>query len=188
MGQSIGPRHKSPPVSDDALSRIIREHHSPLVKHVKGRVRSPSDAEDIVQETWIRLMARMTEAEEQGAIRNLRAFLYRVAGNLSIDHLRRRKVRAHLEMGSIDEDEALQVASQVPLADEVLISAEQQRAFEAALRTLPVRARKALLLSRVRGWTYPRIADELGVSLRTVSNDIERALTLCLSLLIEFRD
>ena len=172
----------SVPLSKDTLSRLIREHHAPLVDHVEGRVRSPSDAEDIVQETWLRAMARI-EAEDQGPIRNLRAFLYRIAGNLSIDHLRRGKVRAHLEAGSIDADEAQQVASQAPLADAVLIAAEQQRAFEKALRTLPVRARKVLLLSRVEGWSYPRIADELGISLRTVSNDIERALTLCLLLL-----
>ncbi|MBY8825219.1 RNA polymerase sigma factor [Sphingomonas colocasiae] len=176
------------PLADDALSRIIREHHAPLVTHVQGRVRSPGDAEDIVQETWIRAMARIAEEEEQGAIRNLRAFLYRIAGNLSIDHLRRRKVRAHLEAGSIDDEEALQVASQAPLADAALIAAEQQRAFEAALRGLPARARKVLLLSRVEGWTYPRIAEALGISLRTVSNDIERALALCLSQLIERED
>lgn len=175
-------------LSRDTLSRIIQEHHAPLMNHVRGRVRSPSDAEDIVQETWIRAIARMAEPEERGGIRNLRAFLYRVAGNLSIDHLRRRKARAHLESGSIDEGEALEVASQAPLADAALIAAEQQRAFEAALRALPARARKVLLLSRVEGWTYPRIADALGISLRTVSNDIERALTLCLALLAEQED
>jgi len=143
-----------------------------------------------VQETWIRAIARIAEAEteEQGPIRNLRAFLYRIAGNLSIDHIRRRKVRAHLEAASIDDGEAMQVASHAPLADAAMIVAEQQRMFEAALRTLPARARKVLVLSRVEGWTYPRIAGALGISLRTVSNDIERALALCLSLLAERED
>jgi len=178
----------SPALSKDALSRLIREHHAPLETHVRGRVRSHSDAEDIVQETWIRAIASLAEAEPERPIRNLRAFLYRIAGNLSIDHLRRRKVRAHLEAGAIDTPEALQVASTAPLADAVLIASEQQRDFEAALRKLPARARKALVLSRIEGWTYPRIAQALGVSLRTVSNDIERALTLCLLMLDDRAD
>jgi RNA polymerase sigma-70 factor (ECF subfamily) len=163
----------------------MRKHHAPLLKHVQGRVRSANDAEDIVQETWIRVITRLAEPEARAAVDNLRAFLYRIAGNLSIDHQRRRQVRAHLEAASIDEPEALQVASNIPLADAVLVAAEQRRAFEAALRTLPVRARRVLILSRVEGWTYPRIAEALGISVRTVSNDLERALSLCLMLLAE---
>lgn len=162
----------------------MREHQQALVASVEARVRSRSDAEDIVQEAWIRALAQIADEEAQAPIRSLKAYLHRIAANLSIDHLRRRKVRAHLEVASIDEA-ALQVASDAPLADELLIDAERQKMFETALRRLPARARRVLLLSRVDGWTYPRIAAKLGISLRTVSNDLELALAQCLSLLAE---
>lgn len=163
----------------------MREHQRGLVASVEARVRSRTDAEDIVQEAWIRALAQVAaEDEARTPIRSLKAYLHRIAANLTIDHLRRRKVRAHLEVASIDDD-ALQVASDVPLADAMLIEAERQRRFEAVLRRLPARARQVLLLSRVEGWTYPRIAAKLGISVRTVSNDLERAIAQCLTMLVE---
>ncbi len=151
---------------------------------------SRSDAEDIVQEAWIRALAQLAEAEggnggagpNRAPIRSLKAWLHRIAINLSIDHLRRRKVRAHLEAGSIDAA-ALEVAGDGPLPDARMIAEQQQKIFLDALRQLPVRARRVLVLSRVEGWTYPRIAAELNISVRTVSNDLERAIAQCLILL-----
>lgn len=161
------------------FSRLVKQHHAPLVSHVRSRVRSDHDAEDIVQETWIRAAA----AVQGGAIENVRAYLYRIAGNLSIDYLRRRKVRQHLEAGTADSVEAMAVAALQPAPDQQIIRQQQEAAFEAALRALPRRARQVLLLSRVEGWTYPQIAAHLGISLRTVSNDMERALASCLALM-----
>lgn len=171
-------------LNNHAFNRLVRDHQNALIHCVESRVRSRSDAEDIVQEAWIRALAQLEEAESQTPIRSLKAYLHRIAANLSIDHLRRRKVRAHLAAASLDEA-ALQVAADTPLADAVLIAAEQQRRFEAALRQIPSRARRVLLLSRIEGWTYPRIAEHLGISLRTVSHDLERALSQCLQLLVD---
>lgn len=167
------------------ITGAVREHQRALVASVEARVRSRTDAEDIVQEAWIRALAKVAaEDEARTPIRSLKAYLHRIVINLSTDHMRRRKVRAHLEAASIDSA-ALQVASEVPLAEAMLIEAEQQRRFEAMLRRLPARARQVLLLSRVEGWTYPRIAAKLGISVRTVSNDLERAIAQCLTLLVE---
>lgn len=171
-------------MSDRVLTRLVRTHHGELVSHVRGGLRSGNDAEDIVQETWIRA-GRVMDAEARGGpvIGNIRALLFRIAGNLSIDHLRRRRVRAHLEAGSIDTPGARNVASAEPLAEARILEREREAAFAAALRRLPPRARKVLVLSRVEGWTYPRIAQHLGISLRTVSNDMETALRGCLAML-----
>lgn len=171
-------------MSDRAFSRVVRTHHGELVSHVRGSIGSGNDAEDIVQETWIRA-SRVVAAEARGGpvIGNIRALLYRIAGNLSIDHLRRRRVRRHLEAESLDAVHAERVASSEPLAETRIIRREQQRAFAAALARLPARARRVLILSRIEGWTYPRIAEHLGISLRTVSNDMETALRCCLELM-----
>jgi RNA polymerase sigma-70 factor (ECF subfamily) len=164
---------------DRAFSRLVRQHHAPLVAHVRGSV--GADAEDIAQETWL----RAGEAVRGGTIANVRAYLFRIAGNLSIDHLRRRKVRAHLEAGSVDSVQALAVASPGLSPEQQLVRREREATFEAALAQLPHRARRVLLLSRVEGWAYPRIAAHLGISLRTVSNDLERALGACIALLAD---
>lgn len=171
-------------MSDPVLSRLVRAHHGELISHVRSNLRSGNDAEDIVQETWIRA-GRVLGADVCGGpvIANVRALLFRIAGNLSVDHLRKRRVRAHLEAASLDTPGALGAVAAEPLAEARLLQREQEAAFATALRRLPVRARKVLLLSRVEGWTYPRIADHLGISLRTVSNDMEAALRGCLAML-----
>lgn len=157
------------------MDRHFREHHRALVSHVRRKGAIADEAEDIVQETW----ARAAVAAETGAIRNLVAYLYRVAGNLSIDHLRRARVRAHLRL-DVAHPEAVEVACPAPIADEILIRAEAEIAFDAAISRLPIRARRILLLSRVEGWTYERISRHLGISERTVSNDLALAIHSCM--------
>lgn len=156
---------------------LIDLYHDELVSHVRGRLRSAAEAEDIVQETWVRASATLGE----GVIGNARAYLYRIAGNLTIDFLRRREV-AHRVHGAVLEDpEAAAVASPAPSAEQRLIDRQRQVAFEAVLAGLPVRCRQALLLSRIEGWTQARIAAHLGVSPNTVASDIRKALELCLA-------
>lgn len=137
-----------------------------------------------MQEVWIRALAQFSDAEPKTPIRSLKAYLYKIAANLSIDHIRRSKVRAHLGVSFLDE-RALEIATDTPQPDAHLLELEYQRQFEHALQQLPARARRVLVLSRVEGWTYPRIAAKLGISVRTVSNDLERAISQCLVLLAE---
>ncbi|MFT4254692.1 MAG: sigma factor, partial [Caulobacter sp.] len=115
---------------DRVLTSLVRSHHGELVSHVRGSLRSGADAEDLVQETWIRA-GRVMEAEARGGpvIGNIRALLFRIAGNLSIDHLRKRRVRAHLEAASLDTPGALNVAAAEPSAEARLVRREQEAAF-----------------------------------------------------------
>lgn len=159
----------------DSFKDHYSEHHRSLLAQVRRRVRGNEDAEDIVQETW----AKAAIAVENGSIRNLAGYLHRVAANLSIDHLRRAKARAHLRIeppGGAIED----VACPAPIADQAIIAAQAEAAFDAAISRLPARARQVLLLNRVEGWTYARIASHLGISERTVSNDLAVAIESCI--------
>jgi RNA polymerase sigma-70 factor (ECF subfamily) len=61
-----------------------------------------------------------------------------------------------------------------------LIDRERLQLFENTLFGLPERARKALLLSRMEGWSYPAIARHLGVSPNTVYNDVRMAMAHCM--------
>jgi RNA polymerase sigma-70 factor (ECF subfamily) len=62
-----------------------------------------------------------------------------------------------------------------------LVDRERLQLFERALLDLPERARKVLLLSRMEGWTYPAIAQHLGVSPNTVYNDVRLAMAHCMN-------
>ncbi|HVY17260.1 MAG TPA: RNA polymerase sigma factor [Rhodopila sp.] len=148
-----------------------------LKSHVRNRVGSGVEAEDIAQETWVRALA----GKGGSTIGNVRAYLLRVAGNLAIDHVRRRNVSRRYVSASLDSVEAVRVACPEPSAEQALMDRERQVVFEAILAELPDRCRQALILSRVQGWSHSRIADHLGVSVNTVGSDIRKALSLCLA-------
>ncbi len=159
------------------LAVLVDLYHDQLVSHVRGRLRSAADAEDIVQETWARAAGTLGD----GMIGNVRAYLYRIASNLAIDHLRHREVAQRVHGTDLDEPAAIAAASLSPSADQLLIERQRQAAFEAVLAELPERCRQALVLSRIEGWTQARIAAHLGVSPNTVAGDIRTALALCLA-------
>jgi RNA polymerase sigma-70 factor (ECF subfamily) len=165
-------RQRNPPVA-----ALIDLYHDELVSHVRGRLRSAAEAEDIVQETWVRASATLGE----GMIGNVRAYLYRIAGNLAIDFLRRRGVAHRVCGAALEDPEAAAAPSPSPSAEQHLIDRQRQAAFEAVLAGLPKRCRQALVLSRIEGWTQARIAAHLGVSPNTVASDIRKALELCLA-------
>ncbi|WP_343615197.1 RNA polymerase sigma factor [Novosphingobium sp.] len=158
-------------MSDRSPSDVIL-HKSALLSFVQRRFGAANDPEDIVQEA----MARVIANHDSETIGNLRAYLFRVAGNLSIDALRRRATRERISGTLLDSSEAMAVASPEPSAEQALIARQRKRAFDAALAALPDRQRQALTLNRLQGWSHPRIAAHLGCSTGTVYNDIKAAM------------
>lgn len=67
----------------------------------------------------------------------------------------------------------------MPSPDAAAVAREELRSLRAALRTLPRRARRVLLLNRLDGLSYAEIAHALGVSVSTVEKDMIRALEVC---------
>jgi len=158
-------RERSAPLLNDMAGEL----HAPLLSHVKGRMRSASDAEDIAQETW----ARMSVALHAGPITNFRAYLYRVARNLIIDHGRRAGPR--IEIGGL---EALVVTLPDPRPDpeSELITREELRRMDRIIAGMPTRARQVFRLSRLEGLSFAEIGRELGISRQTVQDHMTRAL------------
>ncbi len=134
-------------------------------------VRDVQTAEDLIQESYL----RARRAAESGQIDNIVAFLHRTVHNLALDHIRRRRTKERFEVPCEDFD-PLQIAAEIPSAEEHLLHRERLGSFKAALDALPERARRVWVLNRVEGWTYPRIAEHLGVSPGTVFNDMKLAM------------
>lgn len=129
----------------------------------------PSDADDIVQDTWLRVI-RMSVAE----IDHPRAFLSRIALNLFRDRLRRDAVRNnHLRLVAI--------ADQARVDTGALGEQECGLELERAILDLPENIRDVFVLSRFRRMTNKDIAARLGISVKTVEWRIGKAIELCAS-------
>ena len=138
-------------------------------------VRDPHTAEDLTQETYV----RAKKAFDEGAVEHPEGFLHQTARNLALDHLRRSGTRSAVEASGLDGNAVENVASEVVSLDVAIMERQRFSIFEKALRVLPDRAQKVLILARVEGWSHHRIAEHLGISERTVFNDLKSAMAHC---------
>ena len=148
---------------DDApytLDALHRRHGSWLLAFLRRRFNS-QDAEDLAQDTYVRVAGAHTE------IRNPRAFLAKVAINAARDRARAAAVRPTLS--PIEECQGPETASDQ--AEALLL--------KQIILGLPPACRAVFLLSRYGGLTQPEIARRLGVSLRSVERNMTKAVTLC---------
>ncbi|MEW5422939.1 RNA polymerase sigma factor [Amorphus sp. 3PC139-8] len=161
------------------MSRLLTDVYLSQRNQLTGRVmrivRDRQTAEDLAQEAYL----RACHALEAGPIEHLEAFLHQTARNLALDYLRRTRSRARFEVVDADDRLTSSVAADTPDPEAVAIDRERLRLFQDELARLPERAQNVLVLSRLEGWTNAHIAEVLGVSQRTVFNDLKLAMTHC---------
>lgn len=166
--------------TDHALPCLsaFQEHHHDLLRFFTRKLGCRDLAADCAQDTYVHLV-RMGQTI---SVQNPRAFLFRVAANLSIDYLR--KTRTRRSVLSI-EPPLEETASPAPTAEDALDAKQRVLLLEAAMAELSVKCRKALLLNRLEGKTHKDIAQALGVSESMVAKYIVQALKHCRSRLQE---
>ena len=146
---------------------MYREHAPALYRYLVHLTGNVDTAEDVVQETFMRLLETNPR---DGAVRG---WLFRVATNVSRDDGRRRTRHARL-LAAAPRDAATGDDPRDPGA--LLASAEHQRMVRAALATLPERDRIVLLM-REEGFSHAEIAEAVGTTAKSVGTFIARALT-----------
>jgi RNA polymerase sigma factor (sigma-70 family) len=156
------------------LEAIYRRDLGLLHLIVRRVVRSSSDAEDIVQDAFLRVWRVIGE----GLVRSPRAVLFKTAYNLALNHLRNRRLR-EAEQGGVAEERV----DEVPSAEATLILMEDMRACREAFELLPVRCKQALSLRVVEELSYKEMSDRLGLSVSTLEKHFVRGRRLCRSFL-----
>lgn len=149
------------------------ELYDELVRHLRRRTGDHGRAEDVAQDTYLRLLETASRKDVDTEIRDERAFIYRVAGNLAIDTARREQRRA----GNGEPDVSL--PDPAPDPEQHAMAHDHLRQLDDALRELPANARLALLLFRVDGLSHADIARRLAVSESMVAKYLAQALRHC---------
>ncbi|SMD17319.1 sigma-70 family RNA polymerase sigma factor [Pseudomonas sp. URIL14HWK12:I5] len=159
------------PVS--GLLASFQEHYDDLLQFLTRRMSDRQRAADVAQETYLKLVKIDKQALP---VLHARSFIFRVAGNLAIDALRREQ---RLAASHDDCDGAGELACPAPAPEAMLLARERLQILDDALLKLPDNARQALLLNRVEGLTQAQIAQRLGVSESMVAKYIGQALRHC---------
>jgi RNA polymerase sigma-70 factor, ECF subfamily len=172
------------------LEDRLEQHRTELTAYCYRMLASPFEAEDAVQETFIRAWRGFDRFEGRAA---LRSWLYRIATNVCLDMLNGRERRARpMDLGPARSPDAanLSTLSEAtwiePIPDrlvapepdpaEVAVARDTIRlAFVAALQHLPPRQRAALILCEVLRWKAREVAELLDMSVASVNSALQRA-------------
>jgi RNA polymerase sigma factor (sigma-70 family) len=156
----------------DRLTTWMASNLRWLKGQLRRRGRTTEEAEDLIQEAWLRVF----EYCERGQVREPERVLVRTVSNLMRNEDRHR--RRHPYVGQAVEE--LSLADAAPLPEEVLASRQRLTHVLNALATVDTRTREAFLLHRTDGLSYPQIAKQLGVSVSTVEKRIAWAMAVLL--------
>jgi len=164
------------------IERQLEQHRPELKAYCYRMLASPFDAEDAVQETFIRAWRGFERFEGRSA---LRSWLYRIATNVCLDMLASKERRARpMDLGPAGEPivENLRMLPEVtwiePIPDPADVAVERDTirlAFVAALQHLPPRQRAALVLCEVLRWQASEAAELLDTSVASVNSALQRA-------------
>lgn len=160
------------------VERVYVDHHGWLRHWLHSRLGCPDAAADLVQDTFMRVVARREELRH-APLRQPRAFLRVIAGGLLVDHLRRRDLeRAFLDALSMQPA----ATAMSPEDREVLL--ETLNRIDLLLDRLSAPVRKVFLMSQLDGLGYECIARQMGVSERTIKRYMQQAYRQCLAALL----
>ena len=131
-----------------------------------------SDLDDLVQETFARVVA----AQRSAPIATAKAFLFTTARNLAIDRIRRDQI---IGIEPLTEIERLSVFEDVPGVSETVGRRQELELLTQAIQSLPERCRQVLTLRKIYGLSQREIAAQLGISEHTVEAQVGNGMRKC---------
>lgn len=153
--------------------QLYLSHRAALVDYSAPIVGCRAQAEDVVQEAWLRFCGQPDAGAQLG---NPVGYLYRIVRNLSFDLLR----RTTLENRQPDGGERLdELPSSAPSPEHQALHRDQLRVLQDALALLPERARQAFHMHRLQHMTFQEIAARLNISTSLAHQLVRDALTHC---------
>jgi RNA polymerase sigma-70 factor (ECF subfamily) len=156
-------------------------HRQSLIQTIYRIVGCPQTAEDLAHEAYL----KMLHASENQEISYPHPFLYQIARNLALDHLRKEKIRQRNDTPQKDDEDTgnllENIASTAPTPEQQTADKQQVAMMIEALNGLSERRRQILVLHKFHHWTYDRIARHYGISRSAVEKNVHVALAHLLS-------
>ena len=164
---------------EDAFRELVRRYERPVFSLIFRMVRDSATAEDLAQDTFIKVLNHIDKYRPEF---KLSSWLFKIANNVAIDHLRRRQLATismsgspHASTASEIEASSFDIASEDESALDEMESKELGASIEKAIGSLRPEYRSCILLRHVEGRSYEEIAATLDLPLGTVKTYIHRA-------------
>jgi RNA polymerase sigma-70 factor (family 1) len=164
-------------VNIEAFERVFHAYYKALVNYAKPILKDADDAEDIVQQVFIAVWEKRSTTDIHTS---LRALLYKSVHNACLNKLKQQQVRSGYAK------EVIQLHREQGTTEDHLQQKELQKKIEDALEQLPEQCAKIFKMSRFEHLKYQEIADKLSLSVKTVENQMGKALKIMREQLKEF--
>lgn len=170
---------------ESVYSDVFHQLQPALVNYAMQYIIDCDLSKEIVQEAFLKLWESRKGLTEGT---NLTAYLYKVVRNLCLNYLRHIKVRNEFveTQSRLASDYALNYEALKDKSAERLLEAEIMERLQKAVSKMPPQCRNVFSLSRFEGKTYKEIAQALGITEKTVENQINKALKITRAELQEF--
>ena len=149
------------------LKSLFQEHYLSVCKSIHRFVRDKSTVEDIAQDVFIKFWEKRKQLNINSSVA---AYLHRMGMNEAISYLRRQK---HFETEEILEQKP---TDQKDSAEDQMLHSELKQNVNQAINELPPKCRTIFQMSRFEDLTYKEIAAKLDISVKTVENQMGKAL------------
>jgi RNA polymerase sigma factor (sigma-70 family) len=152
---------------------LVNGNRTSFLAYLKRMRLTTEDAEDVLQETCIRLLG---SPQSWRGERSAFGFIYKIAGNLARDELRKRRRRHHQNHCSFDD---VEIACEAPHPAETMEQSSAAESVSRALRKLAPRCQEVVILHYAEDMSFRHIATQLGVSKKTIERDLTLAREYC---------
>lgn len=158
----------------EAFEQLMLKYQKPIYNLTLRMTGNPDDAFDLTQEAFIRAWKAIDSVRADGAFSS---WLYRLASNVCIDHLRamKRKKTVSLVFEEDGEEQTMDVPDPSPSPEELVLLKADRECVERAMNELAVEQRQVLTLRLINGLSYEQISEILDVPEGTVKSRISRA-------------
>jgi len=161
-----------------SINALYAQEFRDLVRHIVRKLHNPREAEDVVQEAYIRML---TMPAGHAVLRNAKAFLFTVASNLAVDTVRREQRRKRIfpsvnETSTAYEGDALEVICPRRSTEEQVDASMRLSCVLEALDDLPANCRQAFTLHKLDDLSYAEVATQMGITVSMVEKHLSRAL------------
>jgi RNA polymerase sigma factor (sigma-70 family) len=151
--------------SDRWLAVEVQPHEGELRAYLRAKFPGHVDVDELVQETY----ARLIEAREHAPLRSPKAYLFATARNAAFDFFRRRRIVA---IDGVANVELLPVFEDRPGVVETVCQDQELQLLAEAIQALPERCRRVVTLRKLHGLSHREIARQLGIAENTVNAQV----------------
>ncbi len=169
--------------SESSFEALVKRYQKPITAYIYRMLGDPESSLDVSQEVFIKVFNSLDKYRSEY---KFSTWLYRIAHNAAIDHLRRNPLnRQSIETENDDGAYQLQLESPHPTPEQERERSEWRSEINEVVKRLPVQYRELILLRHAQDMSYDEIAEITGLPLGTVKNRLFRAREMMREIFIE---